>query len=124
MIIDHIGIAITDYEKSKQFYLSVLATLGIGLVVEVQGWAGFGKEGKAEFWFGPDEVNQQPMHIAFAADNRQQVDDFYQAAIAAGATDNGEPGVREIYHPHYYGAFVIDPDGHNIEAVCHRVEKV
>ena len=120
MIIDHIGIAIADYDRSKKFYQSVLATLGIELVVEVQGWAGFGKQGKAEFWFGPDDIKQQPMHIAFAAETREQVDAFYQAAIAAGASDNGKPGVREIYHPHYYGAFVIDMDGHNIEAVCHR----
>lgn len=122
MIIDHIGIAIADYDRSKQFYQTVLATLGIELVIEVQGWAGFGKQDKAEFWFGPDEVIQPPMHIAFAAANRKQVDDFYRAALNAGATDNGEPGVREIYHSNYYGAFVIDPDGHNIEAVCHRAE--
>jgi len=120
MIIDHIGIAISDYDKSKLFYQSVLATLGIELVIEVQGWAGFGKKGKAEFWFGPDEKTQEPMHIAFAAKSRQQVDEFYKAAIAAGGLDNGKPGVREIYHPNYYGAFVIDPDGHNIEAVCHQ----
>jgi len=122
MIIDHIGIAVSDYDKSKQFYLSVLATLDIELVVEVQGWAGFGSQGKPEFWFGSEEYVQNPMHIAFAANSRKQVDEFYQAAIAAGATDNGRPGVREIYHPNYYGAFVIDPDGHNIEAVCHRSE--
>jgi len=120
MIIDHVGIAISDYERSKAFYLSVLATLGIELVVEVQGWAGFGKAGKGEFWFGPDDTIQKPMHIAFTAQSREQVDAFYAAAIAAGATDNGKPGPREIYHPNYYGAFVIDPDGHNIEAVCHR----
>jgi len=123
MIIDHIGFAVSDHEKSKRFYSVVLATLGIELVMEVQGWAGFGKAGKAEFWFGPDEKVQHPMHIAFGADSREHVDAFYQAAIAAGATDNGKPGVREIYHPNYYGAFVIDPDGHNIEAVCHRAEK-
>jgi len=109
MIIDHIGIAISDYDRSKQFYSTVLATLEIELLIEVQGWA-----------VGPDEKTQHPMHIAFAANSRQQVDDFYHAAIAAGASDNGKPGVREIYHPNYYGAFVIDPDGHNIEAVCHQ----
>lgn len=122
MIIDHIGIAISDYERSKAFYSKVLAPLGIELVAEVQGWAGFGKNGKPEFWFGVHEKAQNPMHIAFSANNREEVNKFYEAAILAGAKDNGKPGVREIYHPNYYGAFVIDPDGHNIEAVCHREE--
>jgi len=122
MIIDHIGLAVSDYEKSKDFYLSVLSPLGITLVAEVQGWAGFGKDGKPEFWFGKYEKIQNPMHIAFLASNREEVNKFYDAAISAGAKGNGEPGVREIYHPNYYGAFVIDPDGHNIEAVCHSEE--
>ena len=119
MIIDHIGLAISNYDKSLAFYTKTLATLDIELVVEVQGWAGFGRGDKAEFWFGPDERIQSPMHIAFVAETRQRVDQFYEAAIAAGATDNGKPGVRDLYHPNYYGAFVLDPDGHNIEAVCH-----
>ncbi len=122
MLIDHIGLSVADYDVSKRFYAAVLATLDITLVVEVQGWAGFGKGEKAEFWFGPDTHTQTPMHIAFRAQSREQVDRFYKAAIAAGAKDNGKPGVREIYHPNYYGAFVIDPDGHNIEAVCHEAE--
>lgn len=120
MIIDHIGVAISDYERSKAFYETVLAPLDIELIVEIHGWAGFGQGDKAEFWMGPDATIQSPMHIAFLAENRENVDLFYQAAMDAGAKDNGRPGVREIYHPHYYGAFVIDPDGHNIEAVCHR----
>lgn len=119
MLIDHIGIAVSDYTASKMFYSKVLAPLDIELIVEVQGWAGFGRDGKAEFWFGPDELPQLPMHIAFAADTREQVNRFYEVALAAGAQANGAPGVREIYHPNYYGAFVLDPDGHNIEAVCH-----
>jgi catechol 2,3-dioxygenase-like lactoylglutathione lyase family enzyme len=120
MIIDHIGIGISDYDRSKQFYSTVLAPLNIALVIEVQGWAGFGRNGKAEFWFGPDNKIQSPMHIAFLADSREEVIKFYEAAIAAGAKDNGRPGIREVYHSNYYGGFVIDPDGHNIEAVCHR----
>ena len=120
MIIDHIGIGISDYETSKQFYSKVLAPLSIELVIEVQGWAGFGRNEKAEFWFGPDNKIQSPMHIAFRAETREEVVLFYEAAIAAGAKDNGRPGVRAEYHSSYYGAFVIDPDGHNIEAVCHR----
>lgn len=120
MIIDHIGFAVSDYARSKQFYEEALAPLDIEFICEDQGWAGFGRNGKAEFWFGPDRCVHAPMHIAFCAENREKVDLFYHAAIAAGGQDNGKPGPREIYHPHYYGAFVIDPDGHNIEAVCHR----
>ena len=119
-IIDHIGISIKDYDQSKAFYEKALAPLGIRLIMEVQGWAGFGRGEKPEFWFGQSEHLQVPMHYSFLAEDRQQVDAFYQAALAAGGKDNGEPGVREIYHPNYYGAFVIDPDGHNIEAVCHQ----
>lgn len=120
MFIDHIGIAISNYEVSKRFYTTVLATLDMVLIVEVQGWAGFGKNDKADFWFGPDKTVQSPMHIAFAAQSRAQVDRFYEVAIACGAKDNGKPGLREHYHANYYGAFVLDPDGHNIEAVCHH----
>lgn len=120
MIIDHIGLAVSDYERSKAFFTRALAPLGIEPLMEVEGWAGFGKRGKPEFWLGAHAQKQNPMHIAFAAESRAQVDAFYRAALAAGATDNGPPGIREIYHPDYYGAFVIGPDGHNIEAVCRR----
>lgn len=122
MIIDHIGLAISDVEKSKLFYSKCLAPLGIELVMEWDGWVGFGKDGKPELWFGEDMDAQLPMHIAFLAENREQVKQFYAAALAAGGRDNGEPGIREIYHPDYYGAFVLDPDGHNIEAVTHKPE--
>jgi len=120
MIIDHIGFAVSNFENSKRFYTTILAPLDIEFVMEDQGWGGFGRDDKAEFWIGEDKTVHQPMHIAFVAQNRDQVNQFYTAAIAAGAQDNGKPGVREIYHPNYYGAFVIDPDGHNIEAVCHQ----
>lgn len=119
MIIDHIGLAVSNYDNSKQFYIACLAPLDIQLIMEVQGWAGFGRNGKAEFWFGKHGTPQSPMHIAFSAPSHREVDLFYEAAIEAGAKDNGPPGIREIYHPDYYGAFVIDPDGHNVEAVCH-----
>jgi catechol 2,3-dioxygenase-like lactoylglutathione lyase family enzyme len=122
MIIDHIGLAVSDYDKCKTFFTQALAPLGITLVMEVEGWAGLGKGGKAELWFGTHTQTQQPLHIAFVAENRAQVRAFYAAAIAAGGKDNGPPGVRDIYHPNYYGAFVIGPDGHNIEAVCHAPE--
>lgn len=120
MILDHIGLAVRDYEKSKAFYGRALAPLGIALISEAHGWAGFGADGHPQFWLGSGDVPQQPMHIAFAAGSRAQVDAFYVAALRAGAKDNGGPGVRAIYHPNYYGAFVLDLDGHNVEAVCHK----
>ncbi len=122
MIIDHIGLTVSDYPRSKQFFTAALAPLNITLVMEVEGWSGFGRGGKPDFWFGVGGQAQAPMHIAFIAENRAQVEAFHAAALAAGGKDNGPPGIREIYHPHYYGAFVIGPDGHNVEAVCHRAE--
>ena len=122
MIIDHIGLAVSDHAKSKSFYSKALLPLGIKEVKESKGWSGFGKDGKPEFWFGIGRGVQQPTHIAFSANSRKEVDAFYQAAIGAGAKDNGSPGIRAEYHPNYYAAFVFDPDGHNIEAVCHKPE--
>jgi catechol 2,3-dioxygenase-like lactoylglutathione lyase family enzyme len=122
MIIDHIGLTVSDYPRSKQFFTAALAPLNITLVMEVEGWSGFGRGGKPDFWFGAGGQAQAPMHIAFVAENRAQVSAFHAAALAAGGKDNGPPGIREIYHPHYYGAFVIGPDGHNVEAVCHRAD--
>lgn len=122
MILDHIGLTVSDCASSKRFFAAALAPLGITALVEVQGWIGMGKGSKSEFWFGEGAVPQGKMHIAFLAENRAQVRAFYDAALAAGATDNGPPGLREIYHPNYYGAFVIGPDGHNVEAVCHAPE--
>ncbi|MBN1870323.1 MAG: VOC family protein [Candidatus Omnitrophica bacterium] len=119
-MIDHIGLAVSDQAKSKKFYIKALAPLGISEVKEMQGWSGFGKDGKPEFWFGVGRGVQQPTHIAFSASNRKDVDAFYKAAMAAGGKDNGAPGIRKHYHPNYYAAFVFDPDGHNIEAVCHK----
>lgn len=121
MTLDHITLHITDHERAKAFYSAALAPLGIRLLMEYDGWAGFGRDAP-QFWFGAGEPRQTPMHIAFAAEDRAQVDAFHRAALDAGARDNGAPGLRPEYHEHYYGAFVIDPDGHNIEAVCHRPE--
>src|SRR5262249_1349809 len=122
----------------KTFYARALAPLGIALVMEfgpeqTEGkvWAcGFGKGGKPEFWIGSDGKTEPPMHIAFAVDTRAEVRAFYEAALAAGGGGNGAPGgrdngaagLRPQYHPDYYGAFVVDLDGHNVEAVCHRPE--
>ena len=122
MIIDHIGLAVSNHERSKKFYTAALAPLGIKEVMEMEGWSGFGKNDKPEFWFGLGRGIQQPTHIAFAADNRKEVDEFYKAAIEAGGKDNGAPGIRKDYHPNYYAAFVYDPDRHNIEVVCHKPE--
>lgn len=122
MILDHIGLGVSDFEKSKEFYIKCLEPLGITLLRKEFDTVGFGKKSKAIFWFGPSNEPAQYVHIAFAAENRAQVDAFYNAAIAAGGKDNGPPGIREKYHPNYYGAFVFDPDGNNIEAVCHRPE--
>jgi len=119
MIIDHVGLAVSDYDKSRKFFCQALAPLGIELIVEIQGWAGLGKSGKPEFWFGAHAQAQRPLHIAFVAESRQQVRAFHAAALDAGGTDNGAPGIREHYHANYYGAFVIGPDGHNVEAVHH-----
>ena len=119
MPFDHIGVSVTDFEKSKAFYAQALAPLGIGVVMEGPGWAMVGRPGKPEFWFGAHGNPPGPIHIAFAAANRAEVRAFHGAAIAAGGRNNGGPGIRAQYHPNYYGAFVFDPDGHNVEAVCH-----
>lgn len=125
-MLDHVGIPVSDYTRSLAFYTQVLAPLGIGLIMEVPQEeiagakaAGFGHEGKPYFWFGDDGAPGQHTHVAFAVDSRAKVDAFHSAALAAGGRDNGAPGLRPHYHPDYYGAFVLDPDGHNVEAVCH-----
>jgi catechol 2,3-dioxygenase-like lactoylglutathione lyase family enzyme len=124
-MLDHAGFPVSDYARSKAFYLQALAPLGYALVMEVRQdendapAAGFGANGKPDLWIGGEGDLQRPIHIAIAAQDRVAVDAFYRAAIAAGGKDNGAPGLRPLYHPNYYAAFVLDPDGHNIEAVCH-----
>jgi len=122
MCIDHIGISVANFEESKAFYAQALEPLGIDIVMEFDGWAGMGRAGKPAFWFGEGGAARGPIHIAFHAEDRGQVRQFHAAAVAAGGKDNGAPGIRAHYHPNYFGAFVIGPDGHNIEAVCHRPE--
>lgn len=122
MILDHIGFNVSDFLASREFYLKALEPLGIGVVTEGDGWAMIGKDGKGQFWFGSFGSSPGSIHIAFAAQTREQVRQFYAAALAAGGQDNGAPGLREQYHPNYYAAFVIGPDGHNVEAVCHTPE--
>ena len=117
-MIDHIGIQVTDLDRSVAFYTQALAPLGYVLVKRFGPYAGFGVGGKGYFWIGVGKPTDR-VHVALRAKGRADVRAFHAAAIAAGGTDNGGPGVREIYHPDYYGAFVLDPDGHNVEAVCH-----
>lgn len=117
-MIDHMGILVTDLEASVTFYTKALAPLGYALVMQFPQVAGFGVGGKPDFWLATGRPTDK-LHVAFRAQGRADVRAFYDAAIAAGGKDNGPPGVRTMYHPHYYGAFIHDPDGHNIEAVCH-----
>ena len=125
-VIDHIGFPVSDYERSKAFYDKALVPLGYVLIMEVghagngDRAAGFGRAGKPEIWIGEEGGVGAVVHVAIAADDRATVDAFYHAALAAGGTDNGPPGLRTHYHPNYYAAFARDPDGHNVEAVCHR----
>ncbi len=116
---DHVGFRVRNLEASRKFYLSALAPLGFGVAMEGNFGVGLGRGGKPELWLSQGDPPASPLHIAFAAANRGEVDAFYAAAIGAGGKDNGPPGLRPHYHPNYYGAFAIDPDGHNIEAVCH-----
>ncbi len=124
-MLDHMGFPVADYGRSKSFYESALAPLGYALVMEVgqtgneHPAAGFGADGKPELWIGGEGGLNRIIHLAIAAKDRAAVDAFYRAALAAGGKDNGAPGLRPHYHPNYYAAFVFDPDGHNIEAVCH-----
>jgi catechol 2,3-dioxygenase-like lactoylglutathione lyase family enzyme len=134
-VIDHLGLDVRDIARATEFYLKALAPLGYGIVMQVSAEerggspaVGFGPPGKAadfqsgkpSFWIAKGEPQSGPMHVAFVAESRAAVDAFYDAAIKAGGKDNGGPGLRPEYHADYYGAFVFDPDGNNVEAVCHR----
>ena len=125
-MIDHVGITVADLARSRAFYIAALAPLGFVPVMDLtqeqtgtyEG-TGFGLPGRPQFWIDGGDARSGAMHIAFVAGSRADVDAFHAAALAAGGSDNGAPGLRPHYHPNYYGAFVFDPDGHNIEAVCH-----
>lgn len=127
-MIDHTGVNVSNFEISKAFYLKALAPIGYTVLVEFAASpevkdstdvAGLGEAPKPDFWIIRGTPNKPHVHVAFRVDSREKVDEFYKAAIAAGGKDNGKPGLRPHYHANYYGAFVLDPDGHNIEAVCH-----
>jgi catechol 2,3-dioxygenase-like lactoylglutathione lyase family enzyme len=128
-MLDHVGIPVEDYQRAKAFYLQALRPLGYDLIVEVTpdngasgSQAGFGAKARAQFWIGTGKPIKGRVHFAFEARSREAVRAFYNAAIKAGASDNGAPGLRPHYHENYYSAFVLDPDGHNIEAVCRLAE--
>ncbi|MDQ0011197.1 catechol 2,3-dioxygenase-like lactoylglutathione lyase family enzyme [Luteibacter jiangsuensis] len=125
-MIDHTGVTVSDFERSKAFYQKALGAIGYELLAifpaSVTGRtdvAGFGEDGKPDFWIYKGEPNQPPVHVAFRVASTQLVRAFHEAALAAGGRDNGPPGPRSHYHAGYYGGFVLDPDGHNIEAVFH-----
>jgi len=120
-MLDHVTIGVTDLKRAKAFYDKAVKPLGIKrLYADGETFAGYGVGEKAFFWIGVRDGGQTGAHVAFTAADRAVVDRFYKAALAAGGRENGAPGVRAHYHEHYYGAFVLDPDGHNIEAVCHK----
>lgn len=128
-MIDHTGLVVSDPAKSRRFYERALAPLGYSVLMELpkeitggRVVLGFGVAPKPDFWTVNGTPNEPRLHVAFRAESRKQVDEFYRAALEAGGKDNGPPGPRPHYHKDYYGAFVLDPDGHNIEAVCHAPE--
>jgi catechol 2,3-dioxygenase-like lactoylglutathione lyase family enzyme len=119
-MLDHVTIGVGNVERSKKFYDQALRPLGIELLyAEGETSAGYGIGKKAFFWIGVKDTPQTGAHVAFTCGDRKTVDLFYAAAMAAGGKDHGRPGLRPHYHRNYYGAFVLDPDGHNVEAVCH-----
>ena len=120
-MIDHINIGVSDVPASRIFYERALAPLGYVALIEAPDRVGLGRDGKPDFWIS-DRPSSAPLHVAFAAPDRATVDAFHEAALAAGGRDNGPAGLRPEYHASYYGAFVLDPDGNNVEAVTHRPE--
>jgi catechol 2,3-dioxygenase-like lactoylglutathione lyase family enzyme len=118
-MLDHVSLSVTDSARSQAFYTKALAPLGYKLISEYDGGFGIGSEGGSSVWVSSGPAQKPIAHLAFRARDRRQVDQFYRAALEAGGRDNGKPGPRENYSPTYYAAFVLDPDGNNVEAVCH-----
>jgi catechol 2,3-dioxygenase-like lactoylglutathione lyase family enzyme len=123
-MLDHLGINVSDYARSRDFYAQALAPLGFTLMMEpMPGTGGFGRDGKPWFWITDQRTPiTENLHVAFTAADRATVDAFHAAALNAGGRDNGAPGIRELYHPTYYGAYVLDPDANNVEVVSHQPE--
>ena len=124
-VIDHVGLKVADFERSLIFYREVLATLGFDLLADFtvgrERHAGFGR-GRPSFWIGSGKTARGDTHVAFTAASRAEVEAFHAVGVSSGGRDNGPPGIRAHYHPNYFGAFVLDPDGNNIEAVYHGAE--
>ena len=121
-MIDHVALSVSDSAKARAFYTAALAPLGYSVLRAYGDFVGLGADRKPDLWLSPDGATNPHVHLAFVAKDRAAVDAFYAAALAAGGTDNGAPGLRPHYHATYYGAFVRDPDGNNVEAVTHRPE--
>jgi catechol 2,3-dioxygenase-like lactoylglutathione lyase family enzyme len=121
-MIDHFTLKVRDIARAKAFYGAALAPLGYATILDYGNHLGMGAGGKPDFWLAEDPDHARPTHFAFTAGDRRTVDAFHAAAVAAGGKDNGKPGLRKDYHPTYYGAFVLDGDGNNVEVVCHRPE--
>jgi catechol 2,3-dioxygenase-like lactoylglutathione lyase family enzyme len=117
-MLDHVSLRVSDFPRALAFYKAALAPIGYQVAMEYPGGAGMGERGKPDLWITATDRVVLPTHIAFRAD-RARIDAFHAAALAAGGTDNGAPGLRADYHPNYYAAFIIDPEGNNIEVVCH-----
>jgi catechol 2,3-dioxygenase-like lactoylglutathione lyase family enzyme len=118
-MLDHVSLHVEDLPRALAFYRAALAPIGYTVAIEFPNAAGLGESGKLDLWLAATDKPIRPLHIAFRS-TREQVDAFHGAALAAGGTDNGAPGLRADYHPHYYAAYVIDPEGNNIEVVCHE----
>lgn len=121
-MIDHIGLRVADLQASKAFYRQALAPLGYGVLMDFDFGVGLGRDGMPDLWLYPGTPPTDDVHVAMAADDRAAVRAFHAAAVSAGGVDTGSPRLRPEYHAQYYGAFVRDPDGYNLEAVCHRPE--
>lgn len=121
-MIDHLSLKVRSLARARAFYTAALAPLGYEVLAEHPGVLGMGANEVPDLWLVEDAENARPVHLAFTAQSRAAVQSFHAAALAAGGKDNGGPGLRPEYHPSYYGAFVLDEDGHNVEAVIHRPE--
>jgi catechol 2,3-dioxygenase-like lactoylglutathione lyase family enzyme len=119
---DHVSLKVKDAARSRRFFQRALSPLGYKVIDETDGGGGFGAEDASALWIAQGQPHEPALHLAFAAADRAAVDAFHKAALGAGGRDNGNPGVRENYGPNYYAAFVLDPDGNNVEAVCQKPE--
>ena len=118
-MIDHVGVRVQDFSRLLAFYREALAPIGYSVLMEFPDVAGLGTKGKPDLWIMKTDKTPHPTHVAISAAERAHIDAFHAAGLTAGGTDNGPAGLRPDYHPHYYAAFILDPEGNNIEVVCH-----